>query len=69
LLILVGEELWRAGYRVARRSAAPVDESTRHEISRPIPRSTFRSASKYSKIHFWWSEQPELAQKPGLNAR
>jgi hypothetical protein len=34
LMILLGEELWRAGYRAALRSAGPVDAPTRQQISR-----------------------------------
>ena len=35
LLILIGADLWRAGYRAALRSGGTVDASTPHQISRP----------------------------------
>jgi hypothetical protein len=34
LMILLGEELWRAGYRAALRSAGPVGAPTRQQVSR-----------------------------------
>lgn len=37
LIVLIGEELWRAGYRAALRSVATVDAPPRQRFSRPAP--------------------------------
>jgi hypothetical protein len=48
LLILIGADLWRAGYRAALRSAGTVDASTPQQISRPAsgPADAHRSTQK-----------------------
>jgi hypothetical protein len=78
LMILLGEELWRAGYRAALRSAGPVDAPpTRQQISRAAQVSADADLSQKKRrflappseafpsvrTRFSSSRQPELAGK------